>query len=138
MWDMNPLPSAVLKMIAVITTCPSSAMRACRASYNFRTNRSLLGSCHVTTLSSPHRTPKPFRTTPQIYFLHRRSLCDGCYFFTCVALTTSSYWNWLVCSRPAPQLSADSSSHWRWRTGQARATRSNQSPSRHCYAPASR
>jgi len=72
MWGMNPLPSAVLKMIAVITMCPSSAMRACWASYNFRTNRSLLGSCHVTTLSSPHRTPKPFRTTPQMYFLHRR------------------------------------------------------------------
>ena len=74
MWGMSPLPSAVLKMIAVITMCPSSAMRACRASYNFRTNRSLLGSCHVTTLSSPHRTPKPFRTTPQMYFLHRWSL----------------------------------------------------------------
>ena len=61
---MNPLPSAVLKMIAVITMCPSSAMRACRASYNFRTNRSLLGSCHVTTLSSPHRTPNPSEQLP--------------------------------------------------------------------------
>jgi hypothetical protein len=79
---MYPLPSAVLKKIAVITMCPSSAMRVCWASYNIRTKRSLLGSCHVTTLSLPPPNPQPFRTTPQLYFLYRRFLCDGCYFFT--------------------------------------------------------
>jgi len=134
-----------MTMIAVITKCPSSAMTACWASYNLDTNRSLLSSCHVTTdwqhlVITPTQPQTLCNNLPEYLYFPLSYLRQLRPLFNCPAHAISCYWNWLVCSRVAPQLSADSSSQSRWRTlslsWRPRAAGSNQSLSRYCCAQA--